>query len=446
MKNLTQEPGENKVEEELGEEQPLAPGEPEALARPTVVEIKTPLDRPEFDWFLETFMQKMGLTDRKQSAIALTNMFYDMGLDPYSELKDLQGTMEEMNSMLKNLPNTPTSMKVKDTLGGMFAAKTGRAILERMPRFTNQDPMMDKMERIMDKYMPMIMGMKMVGELMRAEPGQQKTQPQAQTELPEAVKTEITELKQSVANITELLSKQRANEEQKELSENIVKTVNSVITPRLLALESQVTALATQPPTSTTPNMTEMQKISASIKDAVDKLGEKAGAKGLTLADVDPIISLIERLEARFKKEPQGEFDWKTTTVSTLGEIGTELVRTYKEVETAKAAGAPKSQAQAPSTTLNPEMQAIIKRQVQNYILARIQTGAATMNIQEAAQNLGLTPEHVSWAYQILMAEGWINVRTAPPQKKPKGVGDQNAEAKRETEQPPETEQPFIET
>jgi hypothetical protein len=436
---MTEKPEEKKTEEQTDQEESEAPQQPAAPPRPPqVVEIRTPLDKPEFSWFLDTFMQKMGLSDRKQSAIMLTNMMYDMGLDPYSDLKDLQGAMEEMNSMLKNLPNTPTAMKVKDTMAGMYAAKAGRTLLERFPRVASQDPMMERMERIMDKYMPMIMGMKMVGELMRAEPAQQKQQ--APTELPETVKAEMAELKQSVANVMELLSKQRADEKEKAFAESVIQSVNANITPQLQALQAQVDALAKQPPPPTAPDRTdEIKEISSSLKEAVDKLGEKAGAKSLSLADVDPILSIIDRLEQKFHKEPTGELDWKTATVSTLGEIGKEAVSAYRDVAQAKAAStAGQGQVPAPG---NSEMQTVIKRQVQNYILQRIQSGAATMNIQEAAQTLGLTPEEVGWAYQTLMSEGWINVKV-PAEKTGGGRNVQTQEKAGE----PAANQPFVET
>ena len=448
MKNLTEEPGENKEEEELGEAGeggPQAPREPATAPRPAqIVEIKTPLDKPEFDWFIETFMQKMGLSDRKQSAIMLTNMMYDMGLDPYSDLKDLQGAMEEMNTMLKGLPNTPTAMKVKDTVGGMFAAKTGRAMLDRIPRITSQDPMMERMERIMDKYMPMIMGMKMVGELMKAEPGQQKTQPQS--EVSEGVKAQFTHLEHEVAKLGELFAKDKAEEDRKTFAEDIITAVNANLIPRLQALQVQVDALAKQPPPPAAPDRTdEIREISDSLKEAVDKLGEKAGAKNLSLADVDPILAIIDRIEAKFHREPTGELDWRVATVSTLGETLKEAVTAYKEVETAKAAagGGQQGQPQAPANT---EMQTIIRKQVQNYILQKIQTGEGTMNIQEAARALGLTPEQVAWAYQTLVAEGWINVKMPGGQQQPRGAGAENAQTKKETGQQTQTDQPFIET
>jgi len=425
---MSDEPTQEKSEEP-NQEQPSEPTPQPKAERPQIVTIQTPLDRPEFDFFLTTFMQKMGLTDRKESAIMLSRMLYDMGLDPYADLKDIQSALQEMNEMLKNLPNTPTTMRVKDTLGGMFAARAGRTMLERFPRVGGADPMMDRMEKLMDKYMPMIMTMRMVAETMSAEP-KQKTQ----QEIPETVKAELSGLKEDFASVREMLAKQTEEKKDRELAEGIIGQVDARLAPVMQGLQSlgsQVDELLKKPEHTTGPSTSqEIIEMRTDLKEAIDKLGEKAGAKQLTLADVDPILSIIDRLQAKFRKEPAGEFDWRTATVSTLGEIGKEAITAYKDVATV----AKSSQGTGTSQALpNTEMQAVIRKQVQNYITQRIQTGAVTMNIEECARALALSPDQVGWAYQTLMDEGWINVRI-PKKTKGKGAVNENVQGEEKTQ------------
>lgn len=440
-------------EPEEGKQEPTEEAETtkeEKSERPApVVEIHTPLDRPEFDWFISRFMEKLGLSDRKQTAIMLTNMFYDMGLDPYADLQDVQKAMQEMNVLLKQLPNTPTAMKVKDTLGGMMAAKAGRTMLQTMPKVRGTDPMMDRMERVLDKYMPMMMSMKAISEIMKPD----YSQTRQKDEVPEAMKQEINVLKENVQAMRETFKSMMDTQRDKALMETITRQTITQLTPlqtQIHAMQQQLSAMAekTHPAEAST---TELHEVSRNLKDAVDKLGEKAGAKALTIADVDPILVLLERLEKYSKKEPTGEFDWKTQTVSTLGEIGTEAIKAVKEIQSVKTGGGIEASGVMAQTPKNPEMQAIIKRQVQNYIMQRMKTGAITMNIMEAAANLGLTSQQVMWAYQTLMQEGWINVKT--PQTKRKGIthaeeetGTQEGETKGETNQTEQTDQPFVET
>lgn len=425
---------------------------------PQIVEIRTPLDRAEFDWFMTAFMDKMHITDRKQAAIMASSMLYDMGLDPYGDLKDVQKAVEEMNTVLKSLPDTPTSARVKDTVGGMLAAKTGRTILEAMPRTSGQDPMMDRAERIMDKYMPMIMGMRMVTEAMRAEPGQTREKEAKTLELPDSVKQELGALRSEVGTLKDYLKQQQATERDKAIREETVKEIVAQFGPTVQALEAKITELqkqgSTSPQTITIPGLDDL---SSKLREAIDKLGERAGAKSLTLAEVEPILTLMDSLEKRMKKEPTGEFDWKTAAISTIGEIGKEAVTAAKDVMAARTP--PSTLATPTPTPQSAEMQGIIKRQVQNYILRRLNTGATTMNLQEAAQNLGLAVEQVAWAYQQLMQEGWINVRV-PGQRKKKvregeketstperAAGEATEEETPEAEETPRNEeQPFAVT
>jgi len=453
MAKAEEEKEEEATEKEAEEEEATIEATPEAAPSrpPTVVQIRTPLDRPEFDYFLTTFMKKMGLKDKTQAAITLTNMFYDMGLDPYADLKDVQQAMHEMNLMLKGLPDTPVTTRVKDTVGGIIAARTGRAMLQRVPRIGGQDAMMDRMERIMDKYMPLIASMRMIGETMRMEPSAQ-TKP---AEVPESLKNELGTLKQELAEIKGALKSTQEAEKEKLLAESIVKTINAQVMPLIKDVQTKVEALSQQVSTPPPPVETERSEtldgIRKELQAAVDKMGEVAGAKQVTLQDVDALVGVIEKLEKFYKKEPAGEFDWKAQAISAATEIGKEFVSAVKEIETSKASSAGTQQVMQPAPP-SVEMQNVIKRQVQNYIMQRLKTGAATMNLKECAQALGLTVQQVAWAYQTLMAEGWIYVRTAAPSS-PETITEKkvktSVQTQTETEQTTETsseDQAFVET
>jgi len=453
MTEAEEEKEEEETEQEPEEEETTTEGTTEAApSRPsTIVQIRTPLDRPEFDFFINTFMRRMGLKDKTQAAITLTNMFYDMGLDPYADLKDVQQAMQEMNLMLKGLPNTPTSARVKDTLGGIMAARSGRALLQRFPKTGGQDAMMDRMERIMDKYMPLIASMRMIGETMRMEPTMQ-TKP---TEIPETIKNELGALKQELAEIRATLKSTQETEKEKLLTEGVAKAVSAQVMPLIKNLETNVSTLEEQISARPMPAVSEgsetLEGIRHELKAAVDKMGEVAGAKQVTLQDVDSLVTVIEKLERFYKKEPGGEFDWRTQAISSGTEIGKELITAYKDIETSKGSSSEVSQVTQPAPP-SVEMQNVIKRQVQNYIMQRLHTGAATMNLKECAQTLGLTVQQVAWAYQTLMAEGWINVRTGTPtqsetatRKKVKEPVPTQAETTQTTETASE-EPAFVET
>jgi len=446
-KMSSEENPEGPITQEEEEQQPQPKPE-----RPQVVTIQTPLDRPEFDWFLDQYMKKLGIPDRKQAAISLTNMFYDMGLDPYADLKDLQDAMKQMNVMLQTLPNTPASMQVKDTIGAMYAAKTGRAMLERMPKMTGDDPMQERMDKIMEKYMPMILTFKMLGQVMSGEPGQQQQQKNIneKAEMPEEFKTQMAAMQQQLAETQTLLRQQNEEKQRKEERQEIISTIHSGINPQIDALRSEVEALTTalsqkeleskQRPQQPSEEYREMREVQTQLKDAIDKLGQKQTSEKLTLDDLDTFMGTLESLEKRLKKgESMGEFDWKSATVSTLGEIGKEAVSIFRDMQSNRGPTPP--QQQYSNTPMQPaaqnpaQQQQVVKRQVQNFILQKLSQGATEMNMQEAANTLGLTLEDVNWAYNTLVTEGWIKPKGQTGTQQPQGPPQQPP-----TQQTPQTQ------
>ena len=168
-----EQPIEQQNEPMMPEQQP----EQAAPERPSFVTIQTPLDRPEFDFFLTQYMNKVGLQDKKQAAIQLTNLLYDSGLDPYSDLKELQGTIKQVTSLLQSLPDSPQAQSVKDTLGAVYTAKVGQVLMKKIPQIANPtDQGVDRMQAMMDRYMPMIIAMNTMARMsnMGAEPNQQQ--------------------------------------------------------------------------------------------------------------------------------------------------------------------------------------------------------------------------------------------------------------------------------
>jgi len=233
----------------------------------------------------------------------------------------------------------------------------------------------------------------------------------------ESLKGEISELRKIVENLAGTIQSQQQNEAQKTFVEGVVRQTTDKIMPDLQAIKDKLAEYDEKLATGEQPS-TSLEDIKTAFVEAIDKMGEKVGAGGKTLtdvsSDVDKVLSLIETVEKRLKRGEGGEVDYRTMTVSTLGEIGKEMISAYRDVATASReaeSGQPPKQ-ETPASA----MQTIIKRQVQNYIVQRMEAGATTLNVQEAATTLGITVGQVSWAYNQLMKEGWFHVRT--PQKK----------------------------
>ena len=155
-----------------------------------------------------------------------------------------------------------------------------------------------------------------------------------------------------------------------------------------------------------------MQAITRQIEDLKDRLSEK-DKTGLNLTDIDTVMATIESIEKRIKKDvPVGEFDWKATTMSTLGEIGKEVVSAFKEIQLSRP-----QQQMAPTPQQVPanDMNQVAKQKLQNYIMKNLEKGVNKLVMDEAQRTLGISPQQILQAYDELVAEGWIQ---GPPQQK----------------------------
>jgi len=226
----------------------------------------------------------------------------------------------------------------------------------------------------------------------------------------EGLKKEVSDLKETVSELLKAIRSRARDEAQEKFVAGVVKQTTDQIMPRLEDLSNRLEAFEKKGEPAETSELTEIRD---SLQGIVDQIGEKVGAKGMTLSDVEQLMGIIESIEKRFHKGggEGGEVDYKTTAVSTIGEIGKELITAYREIETSKSGGGgfevPKEE--TPAST----MQTIIKRQVQNYLTTRMKAGAVTFNVAEAAKELGLTPGQIVWAYKALMKEGFFQVKVS---------------------------------
>jgi hypothetical protein len=423
--------------------------QPQRTQRPQTVTINTPLDKPEFDWFLDQYMKKLGITDRTQAAVSLTNLFYDMGLDPYADLKDLQQSLREMNSLLQGLPDTPATNRVKDTLSGLYAAKAGRLALERMPQgTTGEDKMQDRMDKIMEKYLPMILTFKMMGTVMSGEPGTQKPQEApAKTEISPEVKEEMAAIRAQLKETQDLLRQQTEERQRKQEHDELLATISSSFNPQIDALRNSVESIASQIAAKElehkqTPQASaEYMEISRQLKEAIEKIGQKEAEKNLNLSDLNTFIGTLETLEKRIKKEPIGEFDWKSATVTTLGEIGKEAVSVFKDIQASRPQQTPNQMQSNPQQNAQQHHEAV-KRQVQNYIMGKISAGATEMNIEDAAKTIGVSPQEVNDIYSELVTEGWIKPRAPSGPQAPAAPNQPPGPQPEQTPQPTPQQQP----
>lgn len=251
--------------------------------------------------------------------------------------------------------------------------------------------------------------------LYRREQGEKKSPTPSPNPEVETLKGELTSLKSSVADLTQTLKMQTASKAQQEFANEIKTGVKNEIMPTIEGLEKTVNSLVemgkTAPP-GTEAKTSELAEATHTLRDAIDKLGEKAGAKALSLDDVEKILGVMDKLRGQLPKEAQGEFDWRTTGITTAGEVATEFIKAWQEVQGGR------EETYAEKETTPPGKKNIIERQLLLYLQRKMKEGAASFSPYDAAEELGATPRQVMSALESLTEKGLWMPPTEPTRGK----------------------------
>lgn len=336
-----------------------------------------------------------------------------------NDLKEKYGlsdeALQDMLSSLKVQPGPDASLPV---------TSAATAVASREASEEENDPFMNSLNTLAKKGggdMAEVLAFTMLSDTMERredrredrrykQDQRQKTNSDKSNPATEAVKTEISDLKKTVESLVESLKEKERDKAQQEFAESVTTSILGKVMPALDSLQNRVSTMET----GATPDA----NIATEMKEAIEALGETLATKvkvgNITVDDFEPIFSLIDRLEARMKKgESSGELNWQTVAVNTIGEISKEAITAARDIEKARVGtetiGEPKPTGE---TKPQPVMRGIIKRQLQNYILAQMQGGATQLNLPSAARQLGLTQPQVFQAYQDLVKEGWFQTVT----------------------------------
>ncbi|MBA7593093.1 hypothetical protein ES703_00010 [subsurface metagenome] len=137
----------------------VRPGAPPAVAPAPapapVITIEQPLEAKEFNQFLDTFMSKAGVSDRRKAAILATRALQNIGLDPTTHLEEAVKGTQFLTSVLNTLPDAgEVTRATKDVVMAQSVSRVGE-------RFMEGPAPEERMERLMQMMMPYIMVMRM---------------------------------------------------------------------------------------------------------------------------------------------------------------------------------------------------------------------------------------------------------------------------------------------
>jgi hypothetical protein len=133
--------------EETPEEKPRE-GAPEAAAPAPVVQVVSPMESKDFDQFLEIFMSKAGISDRRKAAILAARALRNIGINPSENLQQAVQATQFLASVLSIIPDAgEVTRGTKDVLAAQGASRIGEKLLE-------EPTMEERTARLMDRMMP----------------------------------------------------------------------------------------------------------------------------------------------------------------------------------------------------------------------------------------------------------------------------------------------------
>lgn len=387
---------------------------------PQVIEIRPPppFEGGGLDAIIDEYAKIRGINDKRAAAVKLARTLFNMGVDPERYTKNVEAYINNMSALLSAIPDTEETIPVKGALLGKTALEASQLI--RKAHFPEQTEDLE-LQRDLAAVRRMALTMKVLDHVFKGggsetenkevlELKQKIAQMEKQREIEQALsplRSEINNLKEMIKNIQSqpkpqmqesviLKEIQRLNDrlnnietkyglskEIADLKEKIAEVSRNVQTP-------QIPQTPTQPPDP----ITQVTNALDSASKLMEKLDELRKTKGKDLT----------------------ELDWKAVTINTVGELGKEFIKLYKEQSTPQ----PQPQPQPQRRGIDP----IIERRVFNYAMKKIQEGQQTINTIEAAKELGLTPNQVWDALTVIRDKGLLSMGDAHAKKEKPKVED----------------------
>lgn len=391
-------PPEEAVTEEVPREEELKP----------VITIHPP---PPFDDealapLVDVFMQRRGLTDRKQATIKLANTLMHIGYDPRREIQNVTAYINNLSSVMAGIPDTAETIPLKGSLLARGALESDKLL--RKTHFGGEDDMSEYKElikyaerskvvmRMLDKiYQGDDMNKREDPRLKRLEEKMDRQDKEREFErLLAPLKTQMDILNAKISELGKRPPTPQVSPEMEEMK----KTVNTLVDTLEKQKERDVFT-------------SEMKGLRDDFNKLVDNLGKPGtGAPG-NVGDVfDQASTFMDKVIELQKKYPGGEggeLDWKTAMISTFGEIGTEAIKAAKEIMAVEKGGEEPSKVTAEEKE-EKISERIMDRKLLKYVQERTVTGAREINTVEVAEKLGVSPNDVLESYQRLIKSGLL--------------------------------------
>lgn len=404
-------PGEIPSEETTEKKETAEPKEEEKDAEGRIIEIHPPppFDEATLNPFIDVFMAKRGLADRKQAAVKLANVLFRMGYDPRKDIQNVTTYVDNLSTVLSALPDTPETVPVKGALLARGALDTA-GMLSRSHfgerDMSGVDPELKQMLKFAQnaKVTMKILDSAFAGDSNSGGGSsglKELTARLNRLEGDKALDAKLAPLHAEMRNLQQNVQALLTRETTKKPAEESpgmkdVKTMFSAMEKRLDGIDQRYQF------------SNEVQGIKTEIA-TLKTLVEKGGGKPGNVSDVfDQAVTLMDKISEVTKKYGgagfgEGDFDWRAAALSTVSEIGTEAISAAKEIYTEKHPAELREDKTAATEKISER---VIDHRLLSYIQKKTATGALEFNSLDAARKVGASNEEVLASYQRLVQKG----------------------------------------
>jgi len=251
----------------------------------------------------------------------------------------------------------------------------------------------------------------------------------------EPLQDEVKELRAKVVDQRVADAEKRAADAEKKLEDKEAKEaraaeISAVVAPiqeQMGELATQLSELGERLKPEKGPESDELKAINTvagEIRNLVQKLGAVGGGKEggpQTLTELlDTLTTLVDKLNGLKGKfgGGEGEFDWRAATISTIGEVTTEALHTFRDIQGPPLGPEGEEETREKETGQGEERsQQVILRRVYNYAVKKIEEGELQLNPYDAAKELKLSANQVWWAVDTLRKRGLLKAEQKSSEK-----------------------------
>ena len=400
-------------------------------APPEVIQIRAPppFDEEALEPFVDVFMQKRGLTDRKQAAVKLANVLWKMGYDPRRDIQNVTTYINNLSTILGSIPDTDETRPVKGALLARGATDTAGMLTKA--HFGGQNEM-DEVKEIMRYGMRMNMTMRALDQAFKGG-GETTSNPEVAT-LKEQVKTLQQKLEKGeeekaldtklnpireqmnamIHRLDSVATRPKTAEEESALSKE-VKQMLDATNKRLDALDQRY---------QTSQEIQTIRNEISTLKTTLEK-----GGKPTDVTDVfDQAIKVIDKVNETVKKAggigAEGELDWRAAGISAVSEIATEAIGAYRDIATKTPLEEETQKAPAKTEKVSEQ---IVDRKLLSFLQQTLAQGATEFNSMQAAKAIGVTEDDILKSYERLKAKGIL-----------RNIGEESGGTKQASKKPAE--------